>query len=257
VYPLVERGRALKHLSFTVVELGGSLREHEFESGGAEMALDFYTGPVSVEIEGEFGRWSADIPERATLSEAGPMIFVPPGVKVRLRAANGGARITVSGAEGKAGGCPVLIQGDAIMRNPVGTGNFLRMVATHIAGNIPAARLICGETVSNPGCWTSCPPHKHDCFGPGEVPMEEIYYFRVQPKQGFGFIRVYTDKSDPDPLDNAYAVEDGDTVLIPRGYHPVVACPGYTLNYTWILAGEGRTYGAWTEDPKHSWIRNA
>jgi 5-deoxy-glucuronate isomerase len=50
-------------------------------------------------------------------------------------------------------------------------------------------------------------------------------------------------------------VEHGDTVLIPRGYHPVVACPGYALNYTWVLAGEGRTYGAWSDDPKHSWIK--
>jgi len=35
----------------------------------------------------------------------------------------------------------------------------------------------------------------------------------------------------------------------------VVACPGYTLHYTWILAGEGRVYGAWSDDPQHSWIK--
>ena len=87
--------------------------------------------------------------------------------------------------------------------------------------------------------------------------MEEVYYFQIEPKQGFGFMRVYTDPSDPQPFDHAYAVEHGDTVLIPRGYHPVVACPGYTLNYTWVLAGEGRTYGAWSDDPRHAWIKNA
>jgi hypothetical protein len=27
------------------------------------------------------------------------------------------------------------------------------------------------------------------------------------------------------------------------------------LNYTWVLAGEGRTYGAWADDPRHAWIR--
>jgi 5-deoxy-glucuronate isomerase len=87
--------------------------------------------------------------------------------------------------------------------------------------------------------------------------MEEVYYFQVEPKQGFGFMRVYSDPADPDPFDRAYAVEHGDTVLIPRGYHPVVACPGYTLNYTWVLAGEGRTYGAWSDDPRHAWIKTA
>jgi hypothetical protein len=75
-------------------------------------------------------------------------------------------------------------------------------------------------------------------------------------KQGFGFMRVYTDQADSQPFDHAYPVEHGDTVLIPRGYHPVVACPGYSLNYTWVLAGEGRTYGAWSDDPKHSWIKS-
>jgi 5-deoxy-D-glucuronate isomerase len=72
--------------------------------------------------------------------------------------------------------------------------------------------------------------------------MEEVYYFQFEPRQGFGFIRVYTDPSDEQPFDYAYAVKHGDT--------------GYTLNYTWILAGEGRTYGAWADDPKHAWIRN-
>ena len=62
---------------------------------------------------------------------------------------------------------------------------------------------------------------------------------------------------DENPLDYSYAVQHGDTVLIPRGYHPVAACPGYTLNYTWVLAGEGRTYGAWADDPKHAWIRTS
>ncbi len=69
-------------------------------------------------------------------------------------------------------------------------------------------------------------------------------------------MRVYTDPSDAEAFDVSYAVEHGDTVLIPRGYHPVAACPGYTLNYTWVLAGEGRTYGAWSDDPRHAWIRN-
>ena len=87
--------------------------------------------------------------------------------------------------------------------------------------------------------------------------MEEVYYFQVETRQGFGFMRVYTDPSDPQPFDNAYPVEHGDTVLIPRGYHPVVACPGYALNYTWVLAGEGRTYGAWSDDPRHAWIKTA
>jgi 5-deoxy-D-glucuronate isomerase len=32
---------------------------------------------------------------------------------------------------------------------------------------------------------------------PSEVPMEEVCYFQVEPKQGFGFMRIYTDPADP------------------------------------------------------------
>ena len=256
VYPLVQRGNQLKYLSFTIVELGGSLREHTFETGDEEVSLDFYTGPVTIEAEGDFGRWSESVPARPTIADAAPMVYIPSGAKVTLRTANGSARITVAGAQGKPG-TPKLIKGAEIMEKAVGKENWTRSVYTHIADNVPANRLICGETVNRPGGWSSCPPHKHDRFNePSEVPMEEVYYFQLDPKQGFGFMRVYTDPADADAFDYSYAVEHGDTVLIPRGYHPVAACPGYTLNYTWILAGEGRTYGAWSDDPKHAWIKN-
>ena len=254
VYPLVRRGGALKYLSFTIVQLGGSLGEHAFESGEEELSLDFYTGPARVEVDG----WSAEFPARASIREPGPMVYVPAGSRVRLQRLDGEARITVAGAAGKPGARPALIPPGQAMVNQVGKDNWSRTVYTHIAGNIDAARLIAGETVNRPGGWSSCPPHKHDRFAPpSEVPMEEVYYFQVEPRQGFGFMRVYTDPVDPAPFDHAYAVEHGDTVLIPRGYHPVVACPGYALNYTWILAGEGRTYGAWSDDPKHAWIKSA
>ena len=257
VYPLVQRGNQLKYLSFTIVELGGNLREHTFETGDEEVSLDFYTGPVTIAAEGDFGRWTESVPARPSIADAAPMAYIPSGAKVTLKADNGSARITVAGAQGKPG-TPKLIAGSEIVEKSVGKENWTRSVYTHIADNVPANRLICGETVNRPGGWSSCPPHKHDRFNePSEVPMEEVYYFQLDPKQGFGFMRVYTDPSDAGGFDYSYAVEHGDTVLIPRGYHPVAACPGYTLNYTWILAGEGRTYGAWSDDPKHAWIRNS
>ncbi len=256
VYPIARRGKDLKYLSFTIIELGGKLARHEFDTGDEEVALNFYNGAVQVEIEGSFGRWSAEVPDRRTIAESSPMLYAPAGARVRLASSNGQARVTIAGAVGTGKGSPVLVGADAVISKTVGKDNWTRTVHTHIADNIDAAHLICGETVNRPGGWSSCPPHKHDVFNqPSEVPMEEVYYFQVEPRQGFGFMRVYTDPAAPDPFDYAYAVEDGDTVLIPRGYHPVVACPGYTLNYAWFLAGEGRTYGAWSDDPRHAWIK--
>jgi 5-deoxy-glucuronate isomerase len=184
------------------------------------------------------------------------MIYVPAGARITLTALDGPARVTAAGAPGKAGARPVVLPPETAVKNTVGLANWQRAVYSHLAGNVDAAHLLAGETISQPGGWTSCPPHKHDRLAPpAEAPMEEVYYFQLEPRQGFGMIRVYTDPDDPEPFDYAFPVEHGDTVLIPRGYHPVAAAAGYTLNYTWVLAGEGRTYGAWREDPRHAWIQ--
>lgn len=259
VYPIAKRGEHLKHLSFTVVELGGNLCEHSFDTGEDEVSIDFYTGPMRVGIESGAGRQSFEIPARQSMATNHVMLWAPRDARVKLESLNGAARATIGGARATKAGEPALVAG---VQKEVGKEAFTRTVFTHIADNVPAERLICGETLNRPGGWSSCPPHKHDVFrkdpagGPGEVPMEEIYYFQLDPPQGFGFMRVYSDPADPEQFDHSFAVEHGDTVLIPRGYHPVVACPGYTLNYTWILAGEARTYGAWTDDPRHSWIKS-
>jgi 5-deoxy-glucuronate isomerase len=254
VYPLVRRGQDLKYLSFTLLQMSGDFREHAFETGAEEVVIDSYSGPVRIEADG----WSGEFGARASISEPGAMVYLPAGVRAQVTCLDGSAHLAIAGAEGKPGGKPVLIPPSQAAKNQVGKDNWTRTVFTHVANNVDAAHLIAGETLNRPGGWSSCPPHKHDRFAPpSEVPMEEVYYFHVEPRQGFGFMRVYTGPADPDPFDNAYAVEDGDTVLIPRGYHPVVACPGYALNYTWILAGEGRTYGAWSDDPRHAWIKTA
>ena len=64
VYPIARRGKELKYLSFTIIQLGGTLDQHTFESGDEELSLDFYSGPVRVAVEGPSGHWSADIPSR-------------------------------------------------------------------------------------------------------------------------------------------------------------------------------------------------
>ena len=139
-----------------------------------------------------------------------------------------------------------------------GRDNWQRTVYSALAEDVPAQRLLAGETLNPPGNWSSFPPHKHDRSNPpGEALLEEIYFFRIKPAQGFGLMWTYTAAGDPDGFSTAFVVEDGDTVLLPKGYHPVVAAPGYELHYTWVLAGEERRYGAWADDPRHAWVKNA
>lgn len=150
-----------------------------------------------------------------------------------------------------------LLKPDEIEIKNVGRLNWKRGVCTTIGENVDADRLIVGETYSYSGNWSSYPPHKHDtCNPPSEAPYEEIYYFMIKPSCGFGIQRVYTDKNIKDSIDEVYVIEDQDTVVIPKGYHPVAVSPGYSLAYYWALAGNERKYAAWSDDPKHSWVRN-
>jgi 5-deoxy-glucuronate isomerase len=67
--------------------------------------------------------------------------------------------------------------------------------------------------------------------------------------EGFGVQLVYTDDRS---LDEAIQVRDGDVVLVPRGYHPVAAGPGYDLYYLNVMAGPRRRWLV-TTDPDHRW----
>ncbi len=80
--------------------------------------------------------------------------------------------------------------------------------------------------------------------------LEETYYHRLNPSQGFAFQRVYTDDRS---LDEAMVMEDGDVVLVPRGYHPVASVHGYDVYYLNVMAGPKRIW-KFQDDPKHKWM---
>jgi 5-deoxy-D-glucuronate isomerase len=48
-----------------------------------------------------------------------------------------------------------------------------------------------------------------------------------------GLQLVYTDEVTAAEV---AVVRDGDTILLPEGYHPNVAIPGAVLNFVWIMA---------------------
>ncbi len=185
-------------------------------------------------------------------------IYLPPGTSYRLSASEGPVEAAIFTAPVKDSERePAVVGPKQAVEATVGKDNWTRKVITLVGDNVPAAKLLVGETINPPGNWSSSPPHKHDAFNPpNEVLLEEVYFFQVSPPQGFGIIRVYSEPNDPAPLNEIYVVEDGDTVVIPRGYHPVAAAPGYTLHYTWALAGDARKYGAWSDDPRHAWLKS-
>ena len=85
--------------------------------------------------------------------------------------------------------------------------------------------------------------------------LEETYYHRLNPPQGFAFQRVYTDKGADGTreLDVAMSIEDGDVTLVPKGYHPCATCHGYDLYYLNVMAGPVRTW-KFHNAPEHEWL---
>lgn len=125
----------------------------------------------------------------------------------------------------------------------------------HVADILPetelAQSLLVVEVITPSGCWSSYPSHKHDTDNlPHESKLEETYYHRFDPPQGFGFQRVYTDDGS---LDETMTIEDGDVVMVPRGYHPCGTAHGYALYYLNVMAGPKRVWKFNTEEC-HRWL---
>ena len=223
-----------------------------------EAVLTIFSGKCSVNIESPSRKATYEkIGQRSDVFSGRPtMIYVPMNTEYRVVAETAMVEVGVSMARSESDYPPVLVKPEDVVEKSVGAWNWNREVYTSVGDNVRAQRLIVGETINPPGNWSSSPPHKHDEKSLREAPLEEVYFYKVKPVQGFGLQRIYTSPEAEEPFDEVYVVENNDTVALPRGYHPVVAAPGYQLYYLWVLAGEERSYGAWTDDPKHSWLKD-
>jgi 5-deoxy-glucuronate isomerase len=143
-----------------------------------------------------------------------------------------------------------VVRHQDIVNNPglhltPGGPSSTRRVHLMLAKNIEAGRLMAGYTYSEPGNWTSWPPHEHAALA------EEMYIYFDMPSPAFGIQLVYSDANEPEV---ATIVHDGDAVLIPTGYHPNVSVPGHRIAFLWAMAahqeGEGRQYGVVNFQPE-------
>ena len=147
---------------------------------------------------------------------------------------------------------PLLIKPEAVKEIQLGTLTWSRKAFFVIDQDVNAQCLFLGETHLAPGKW-AFPPHRHDYDNfPEEIDMEEIYHFRVKPSSGFGIQLSYTDDRS---RHEAYLVRDGDTVIIPNGYHPAGASPVDSLYLLWFMAGDKRMFLSRPEDT-YKWTFN-
>jgi 5-deoxy-glucuronate isomerase len=214
-----------------------------------ETCIVFISGKGTVVVDGhDLGI----IGERMDVFKGKPWsVYIPPKAKWSVKAATD-CVINICTAPAK-GGKPVKVIDPATLSIETrGAGSNARLVCNILPEmDLSAESLLVVEVITPNGCTSSYPSHKHDKDNlPHESKLEETYYHRLNPPQGFAFQRVYTDDRK---LDEAMAVEDGDITMVPRGYHPCATVHGYDLYYLNVMAGPTRIW-KFHNAPEHAWL---
>ena len=217
-----------QYLSFRVVALAAGER-YTVESGGEEVAIVPLQGAGKLEVDGTTYALS-----RSGVFVGPPaLLYAPPGKTIGIMAEDA-FEFAVGGAPATGKYGVRLIRPEEIKCEIRGGGAARRQVNHILAPPLAAERLILFEVYVPGGSWSGWPPHCHDGTG-GSPYLEETYYYRIDPADGFAIHRNYRLDTDFDEL---LPVRNGELVLVTQGYHPVAAAPGsnvYFLNY---LAGE-------------------
>lgn len=236
------------HVGFEVLVLGeGSVARRETD--GQELCLVVIEGTVNV--ESTYGDWRALGGRPDPWSGPPDAAYLPPGSQYTVTAVHGPAEVALCLAPADDGGAEArVLPGAETKVERRGYGAQERFIHPILMGDRPAESLLVCEVLTPAGHWSSYPPHKHDRDEPPqETLLEETYYHRIAPAQGFGFQRVYTEDRS---LDVTLTFADRDCVLVPRGYHTVSAPPGYELYYLNVMAGPTRLWAV-ANDPDHAW----
>jgi 5-deoxy-glucuronate isomerase len=105
--------------------------------------------------------------------------------------------------------------------------------------NAPYSNMVMGEVITYPGKWSSYIPHHHE--------QPEVYYYKFDKPQGFGFSLIGED---------AYKIVDNSFSAIPGGLvHPQTSAPGYAMYYCWMIRHFDNN--PWTERvdlEEHKWL---
>ncbi|MGN6549472.1 MAG: 5-deoxy-glucuronate isomerase [Pararhizobium sp.] len=222
------------------------------ETGDCEACLVWVSGTGKAEAAGtDFGSLGGRM---SPFDGAPAALYVPAGSDWSVTAESE-MELAVCTAPGKRAARPArLIRAEDLSKETRGKGTNTRYVTNILPEDQPADSLLVVEVITPGGHTSSYPPHKHDADDlPTESLLEETYYHRLDPPQGFAFQRVYTDDRS---LDVAMAVEDGDVTLVPKGYHPCAACHGYDLYYLNVMAGPKRTW-KFHNAQEHEWLFSA
>jgi len=228
---------AMKHLHYGRIILDKENPSVSFETKSNEVGLICLSGKANVRVGNEtheLGRYDS--------------IYIPRDSAVEVTT-DEGVDFVECAAEVE-GNYPVQVvryanvENDGALKFKTGTDSNSRTINILIGKNVEAGRILAGVTQSEPGHWTSWPPHEHAAM------LEELYVYYDMPAPAFGVQFVYSNTEEPEI---AAVVRDGDAVLMPSGFHPNVSIPGHPINFVWIMAAhrevEDREFGVVTVQP--------
>ena len=226
-----------RHLSYGRIILNENEKSVSFTNNDRETGLVVLSGTATVTVDGK----------RFDLGQYDSM-YIPRDSSLEIETSQ---QVDIaefsSDVEGR---YPLqLVPYADVSKNPTlkfsaGTPGQQRHLSIVLGKNVDAGRLLVGFTISEPGNWTSWPPHEHAAM------LEEMYVYFDMPEPAFGIQMVYNDTQYPELVT---VVRDGDAVLMPSGYHPNVSVPGHRIAFLWAMAAhrekEDRQFGVVNVQP--------
>ncbi len=239
-----------KLLDFNFLKLAGG-EEYAGKSGEREILAILLGGKATFTINGVTFEKVGGRPN--VFSGKPHSVYIPAGATFSIKA-EGPVEIGMPSAPGDPAIEPYVINPSQVANGVWGAANFKRyyhqILTLASQPEIPARRLIVGETFTPSGNWSTFPPHKHQVDNlPREAHHEEMYYFKLSPADGFGLCHYYNEEGE----EENFTIRDNSIHMMDKGFHTVVSAPGYMTYYIWFLAGSQRVQ-ATVEDANLGWV---
>lgn len=233
------------------------------DAGASEYALVMLGGAINV--ASSRGDWHGIGGREHVFAGPPHALYLPRDTSFEIRAVTA-CEVAIASAPAEVDLAPRLVTPADVALEIRGGDNATRQINSILPPGFPCQRLVIVEVYTPGGSWSSYPPHKHDVHRVAadgavlEADLEEIYFYKFDRPEGFAYQRVYTDENSPlqqagFPIDAVILARNNDTVLVPEGYHPVVAPPGYNAYYLNVLAGSAQSL-ANVDDPHYSWVKD-
>ncbi len=230
----------------------GEIWEHETQDN--ELVIVLLSG--NFKVESNHGNWETKNGRKDVFSGVAHTLYLPRNSKFTLTSLSDSLDIGY-------GWCKVEEDFPAKFVTPedtpvviFGGDNATRQFNDLVPPGFGCSKIVVREVYTPSGNWSSFPAHKHDerkvdAVGTVLEPIqEETYFYKFQKPEAYAIQQVYTkDRS----LDEIVRPRHNDVVLIPKGFHPVVAEHGFHCYYLNFLAGTDQCL-ANTTDPDHEWI---